>query len=81
MYLDVQSISIRDRLIGSLNIDGNVVSLILREDCKLSAKSGEMKSGDLLIELLGEYINLTLLVLLGVFVDPEVYLSDDLISE
>ena len=40
-----------------------------------------MEGGNLLIELLGEDIDFTLLVLLGVFVGPELDLGEDLVRE
>ena len=40
-----------------------------------------MKSGDLLVELLGEDVDLTDLVLVGLAVLPEIDLSEDLVSE
>ena len=40
-----------------------------------------MELGDFLVEFLGENVDLTLLVFLGVSVKPEINLSNDLISE
>ena len=40
-----------------------------------------METGDFLVELLGEYVDLALLVFLIVTVDPKVDLSNNLIGE
>ncbi len=40
-----------------------------------------MESSDLLIELLGKDVDLSLFVLVGVFVLPEVDLGEDLVGE
>jgi hypothetical protein len=76
-----KSISVGDRLVGSLNIDGDVISLVLAQLGKLSTEGAKMETGNLLVELLGENVDLALLVLLGILVDPEIDLSDDLVGE
>ena len=79
--LDRKSISVSHGLIGSLNVDGDILSLILGEEGELSTKGTEVKTSDLLVEFLRENVYLALLVLLGVSVDPEIDLSDDLVGE
>ena len=79
--LDRKSISVSHGLIRSLNVDGDVLSLIRGEESELSTEGTEMEACDLLVEFLGENVDLALLVLLGVSVDPEIDLSDHLVGE
>ena len=79
--LDRKSISVSHGLIRSLNVDGDILSLIRGEEGELSTKGTEVKTSDLLVEFLGENVDLALLVLLSVSVDPEIDLSDDLVGE
>ena len=48
---------------------------------KLGAKSGQMESGDLLVELLGEHVDLADLVLIVRSVLPEFDLGEHLVGE
>ena len=79
--LDRKSISVSHGLIWSLNVDGDVLSLIRGKESELSTEGTEMEASNLLIEFLGEHVHLTLLVFLGVSVDPEINLSDHLVGE
>jgi len=54
--------------------------LLLREDGEFSIESSEMKSGDLLIKNLGEFVDFVL-ILLGGLVVPELKLSQSLVGE
>jgi hypothetical protein len=49
-------------LVGTLNWDADVVSLRLRELCKLGTKLAQMESSNLLIKVLREYVHLLLIL-------------------
>ena len=76
-----KSISVSDGLVGSLNVDRDVLGLVLAELSELSSEGAEMEASDLLVELLGENVHLALLVLVSILVDPEINLSDHLVGE
>jgi len=59
----------------------NVVSLGLVEFGELSIKGGQVENSDLLVEVLGEDVDLSLLVFVTITVLPEFKLSEDLVSE
>ena len=65
-YSSNSSVSVLGVLEGTLLANINVVGLLAREGRELGTEGGEMESGDLLVELLGEEVDLTLLVLVGV---------------
>ena len=76
-----KSISVSDGLVGSLNVDRDILGLVLAEQGKLSSEGAEMEASDLLVELLGENVHLALLVLVSILVDPEINLSNHLVGE
>ena len=61
--------------------NANVVGLFLRNFIELSLESWQVESGDLLVEDLGELVDLTLGVFVGVLVLPEINLSESLVGE
>lgn len=77
----VYSISVGYRLVGTLNIDGNIISLVLGEESELSTERAEVEASNLLVKLLGKHVDLALLVLIVITVDPEINLSNNLVSE
>ena len=81
IVLDLKSISVSHWLIRTLNVDGDVLGLVSGEESELGTEGTEMEASDLLVEFLGENVDLALLVLLGVSVDPEIDLSDHLVGE
>lgn len=79
--LDRKSISVSHGLIRTLNVDGDVISLVSGEDSELGTEGTKMEASNFLVKFLGENVDLALLVLLGVSVDPEINLSDHLVGE
>ena len=77
----VYSISVGYRLVGTLNIDGNIISLVLGEESELSTERAEVEASNFLVKLLGKLVDLALLVLIVITVDPEINLSNNLVSE
>ena len=65
----------------SLLGDINVVSLFLAELGELSVESGQVEGSDLLVKLLGQDVDFTVLVLVVISVFPELELSQDLVGE
>ena len=65
----------------SLLGDINVVSLFLAELGELSVESGQVEGSDLLVKLLGQDVDFTVLVLVIISVFPELELSQDLVGE
>ena len=54
IVLDRKSISVSNGLIRTLNVDGDVLSLVGGEESELSTEGTEMEASDLLVEFLGE---------------------------
>ena len=75
------SVSVLVLLVGTLDLDVNVVGLVLRELRQLRVHGGQVKGGDLLVELLRELVHLTSLVFVGLLVPPEINLGESLIGE
>ena len=59
----------------------DVVGLFCGERGQLSAEGGQVKRSDLLVELLWQYVHLSVFVLVGSTVLPEVDLGEDLVRE
>jgi hypothetical protein len=55
--------------------------LVSGEKSEFSSEGAQMELGNLLVEFLGEYVDLTLFIFIIVFIDPEIDLSDDLVGE
>ena len=72
------SIPVVIRFVGPFDGYVDVVRLLLRQLGELHAELLEMQTGDLFIELLGEHVDLGLV---GVTVDPELDLGQDLVRE
>ena len=68
-------------LVGTGHGDGDVISLLLGEGGKLDTNGIKVKSSDLLVQVLGEDVHFTLLVLIVVPVGPELDLSKGLVGE
>lgn len=77
----MRSVAVSRLLEGADNLDINVVSLLLLEFSELGVEGGQVESGDLLVEFLGEHVNLTVLVLVGLSVLPELDLGKNLVGE
>eukprot|EP00981_Chlorochromonas_danica_P013743 scaffold6821_cov159-Ochromonas_danica.AAC.3 len=71
-------IAVVRRLVRTLHRDANVVSLVLGKSGELHAERAEVESGHLLIEVLGEDVDLATLVLVRSLVGPEFDLSQGL---
>jgi hypothetical protein len=70
------------RLVGAGRTNTDVIGLLLAELGELDAKGGEVKAGDLLVEVLGEHVHLAgLVLLLVVSVDPQLDLGKGLVGE
>ena len=65
----------------SCYLDINVVSLLLGQFSELGIEGWQVKSGDLLIELLWKLVNLSVFIFVGISVLPKVDLSESLIGE
>merc|ERR1719409_12513 len=74
------SISICVLFIWSLNLYTYIIGLFLGQLSELRTKRVEVKSGDLLVKLLGQDIDLVL-ILSGAFLLPKLDLSEDLVAE
>jgi len=74
-------ISVPFLLEWTVHWDTDVISLILTEGGQFGTESLKMETGDLLIEFLGESVDLTLQVFLSIFVLPQIELSNNLIGE
>jgi hypothetical protein len=68
-------------LVGAIDGDANVLGLLSREDGEPGTKGVKVEAGDLLVELLGEDVNLAALVLVGVALLPEFDLGEGLVGE
>jgi hypothetical protein len=68
-------------LVGSGEGNINIICLFGSEFGELSIEGWQVESGDLLVELLGEDVDLSLFVLGGVFVLPEFNLGEHLVGE
>jgi len=77
----VHSVAVRTLLEGSSALNINVVSLVLLKLSKFSVKGGQVEGSDLLVELLGEHVHLTVLVLVGVSILPKLDLGENLVGE
>lgn len=75
------SVSVLRLLERTLDINIDVVGLSLLEDGELGVEGGQVKGSDLLVELLGEDVNLTLLVLVVISVLPKLDLGEGLVGE
>jgi hypothetical protein len=75
------SVSVRVFLVGAGLGNINVFSLLGGELGQLGVERSQVESGDLLVELLGEEVDTTVLVLFGSFVLPEFNLGEDLVGE
>lgn len=64
-----------------MSVDIDVVSLGLVEFGELSIKGGQVEHSDLLVKVLGENVDLSLLVFVTITVLPKFKLSEDLVSE
>jgi len=60
----IRSVAVSGFLEGTGNFNINVVSLVFLKNRKFSTKGGQMKESDLFIELLGENVDLTVLILI-----------------
>ncbi|GMR54030.1 hypothetical protein PMAYCL1PPCAC_24225 [Pristionchus mayeri] len=74
-------ISVVVGLVGSSDRDSEVVRLLLREGGQLDSEVIEVKSGDLLVEGLGEDVQSDGVLVLGSVLGPDLDLGDDLIGE
>merc|ERR1719487_490553 len=74
-------VAVRVRLVRTAHRHVDVIGLLLGEDGQLSAERAEMKTGDLLVELLRQQVNLVGLVLAGVALLPELKLRESLVRE
>ena len=75
------SVAVLGLLEGSGGAYVDVVGLLVGEGSQLGVEGGQMESGDLLVEFLGEDVDLTLGVLVVVLVGPELDLSEHLVGE
>ena len=78
--LSLSSVPVVSRLVRTLDWHTNVISLILAELGKPSSKLGKVKCGNLLIKVLGQDINL-LLVLARSLLLPQFELRNHLVGE
>jgi hypothetical protein len=62
-------------------VNRNIFSLIIREFSKFSSKRSQVKLGDLFVQLLWKYVNVTIFILVSVSVLPEIDLSKYLVGE
>ena len=68
-------------LVGTIDRDSDVLGLFVRELREFCAKGTKVETGDLLVQMLGEHVNLSGVVLAsGLFV-PEFQLCEDLVGE
>lgn len=75
------SVAVLSLLERSLHLDVDVVGLFWAKWGELGAESGQVEGGDLLVKLLGQEVDLSILVLVVVAVLPELDLSEDLVGE
>jgi hypothetical protein len=68
-------------LVRTVDWDANVFRLFIGKEGELGTKMVKMKTGDLLVKDLGKDVDLSVLVLLGVSLVPELQLSKDLVCE
>ena len=68
-------------LVGAIDGDANVLGLLGREDGEFGTEGVKVEAGDLLVEVLGEDVDLAALVLAGVALVPELDLSEGLVGE
>jgi hypothetical protein len=76
----VHSIFVVFLLVGSFDGGGDVVGLVFGEDGEVGVEGAEVKAGNLLVEHLGQLVDLVLVfVSVGVF--PEFDLGEGLVAE
>jgi hypothetical protein len=80
-YCWYSSVSVLLLLEWSLHRDINIVSLFLGELGELGVESGQVKSSDLLVELLGQDVDGSVLVLVVILVFPKLELGQHLVGE
>jgi len=74
-------IAVVSRLERTLHWDTDVVGLVLGELSELDTQRTQVKTGDLLVQVLGEDVDLSALVLVSVLVSPQLNLSQGLVGE
>mmetsp|Transcript_2666 Transcript_2666/g.5096 ORF Transcript_2666/g.5096 Transcript_2666/m.5096 type:complete len:493 (-) Transcript_2666:17-1495(-) len=74
-------VPVGEGLVGSLDGHADVVGLLLGEDGELGAEGSEVEAGDLLVEELGEDVDVAAGVLAGVLLLPELELGEGLVGE
>jgi len=80
LVITTNLVPVVSRLVWTLNRHTDVISLILAKLGELSSKFAKVKCGNLLIKVLGQNINL-LLILPTVLLLPQLKLSNDLVGE
>ena len=73
-------VAVRVGLEGTLGLNAQVLGLGLGENGELGAEAVKVEAGDLLVEVLGEEVDV-LAVLLGGALLPELELGEDLVGE
>lgn len=73
-------IAVAIRLERTLHRDSNVVSLLLGQNCEFGSELSKMETGNFLVELLGEQVDLLGVLARGA-VCPELNLSESLVGE
>ena len=76
----MESILVVILLVGSLNIDSDVIGLTVIENCQFSPKMTEVETGNFLVKVLGKSVHLVL-VFMAVLVFPELQLGKGLVAE
>ena len=77
---DVRSILVVVVLEGAFNVDANVAGLFLAKHGQLGTEMVQVKTGDLLVEMLGKLVHLVL-ILVAVLVLPKFNLGKGLVAE
>lgn len=75
------SVPVRGRLVGPLGLDADVLGLVVRKHGELCSEMTKVEAGDLLVEVLGEDVDLALFVLIRVTLGPQLELGEGLVGE